>query len=196
MGFEIFFCLSLWESWNKALGRKRRSVSQNISFLNYFDFSSPSTSNNIPLMRVVQSVKHTKRKSSTVMKEGWMVHYTSKDPLVRPTPSSWLALWALTRGASGALSRLWDIWVSRNKPWGRQGPGSGESVHSLWGFHAVEQTTELEKSRQQPQGNRVLSLYYLRWFPNHLSVYQLFIAAGKTFRMLICASKKFLSPAF
>ncbi|NP_001263644.1 serine/threonine-protein kinase D1 isoform 1 [Rattus norvegicus] len=42
---------------------------------------SPSTSNNIPLMRVVQSVKHTKRRSSTVMKEGWMVHYTSKDTL-------------------------------------------------------------------------------------------------------------------
>ncbi|KAM9842243.1 serine/threonine-protein kinase D1 [Aulostomus maculatus] len=42
---------------------------------------SPSTSNNIPLMRVVQSVKHTKRKSSNVMKEGWMVHYTSKDNL-------------------------------------------------------------------------------------------------------------------
>nr|XP_057946849.1 serine/threonine-protein kinase D1-like isoform X1 [Doryrhamphus excisus] len=42
---------------------------------------SPSTSNNIPLMRVVQSVKHTKRKNSSVIKEGWMVHYTSKDTL-------------------------------------------------------------------------------------------------------------------
>ncbi|XP_060543431.1 serine/threonine-protein kinase D1 isoform X2 [Pantherophis guttatus] len=42
---------------------------------------SPSTSNNIPLMRVVQSVKHAKRRSSTVIKEGWMVHYTSKDSL-------------------------------------------------------------------------------------------------------------------
>ncbi|XP_012892927.1 PREDICTED: serine/threonine-protein kinase D3-like, partial [Dipodomys ordii] len=42
---------------------------------------SPSTSNNIPLMRVVQSIKHTKRKSSTMVKEGWMVHYTSKDNL-------------------------------------------------------------------------------------------------------------------
>uniref|UniRef100_A0A674A8T1 Serine/threonine-protein kinase n=1 Tax=Salmo trutta TaxID=8032 RepID=A0A674A8T1_SALTR len=42
---------------------------------------SPSTSNNIPLMRVVQSVKHTKRKSSNVMKEGWLVHFTSKDTL-------------------------------------------------------------------------------------------------------------------
>ncbi|XP_063776735.1 serine/threonine-protein kinase D1-like [Pseudophryne corroboree] len=42
---------------------------------------SPSASNNIPLMRVVQSVKHTKRQSSSVMKEGWMVRYTSKDTL-------------------------------------------------------------------------------------------------------------------
>ncbi|KAK6307446.1 hypothetical protein J4Q44_G00225940 [Coregonus suidteri] len=42
---------------------------------------SPSTSNNIPLMRVVQSVKHTKRKSGNVMKEGWLVHFTSKDTL-------------------------------------------------------------------------------------------------------------------
>ncbi|XP_040189835.1 serine/threonine-protein kinase D1 isoform X1 [Rana temporaria] len=43
---------------------------------------SPSASNNIPLMRVVQSVKHTKRKSSSVMKESWMVHYTSKDTML------------------------------------------------------------------------------------------------------------------
>ncbi|CAJ1077682.1 serine/threonine-protein kinase D3-like isoform X2 [Xyrichtys novacula] len=42
---------------------------------------SPSTSSNIPLMRVVQSIKHTKRKSSTVVKEGWMVHYSSRDNL-------------------------------------------------------------------------------------------------------------------
>uniref|UniRef100_A0A7N5KF43 Serine/threonine-protein kinase n=1 Tax=Ailuropoda melanoleuca TaxID=9646 RepID=A0A7N5KF43_AILME len=42
---------------------------------------SPSTSSNIPLMRVVQSVKHTKRKSSTMVKEGWMVHYSSRDTL-------------------------------------------------------------------------------------------------------------------
>uniref|UniRef100_A0AAX7UVP2 Serine/threonine-protein kinase n=1 Tax=Astatotilapia calliptera TaxID=8154 RepID=A0AAX7UVP2_ASTCA len=42
---------------------------------------SPSTSSNIPLMRVVQSIKHTKRKSSTVVKEGWLVHYTNRDNL-------------------------------------------------------------------------------------------------------------------
>ncbi|XKL69676.1 hypothetical protein PGB90_007445 [Kerria lacca] len=36
-------------------------------------------SNNIPLMRIVQSVKHTKRRGSKVMKEGWMVHFTNKE---------------------------------------------------------------------------------------------------------------------
>lgn len=49
---------------------------------------SPSTSTNIPLMRVVQSIKHTKRRSSTVVKEGWMVHFTSRDNLVRLTTDS------------------------------------------------------------------------------------------------------------
>ncbi|XP_033100333.1 serine/threonine-protein kinase D1-like [Anneissia japonica] len=40
---------------------------------------SPNESNNIPLMRIVQSIKQTKRKGSQVLKEGWMVHYTSRD---------------------------------------------------------------------------------------------------------------------
>ncbi|MBN3310425.1 KPCD2 kinase, partial [Amia calva] len=35
----------------------------------------------IPLMRVVQSVRQTTRKSSTTIKEGWMVHYSNKDTL-------------------------------------------------------------------------------------------------------------------
>ncbi|XP_071479050.1 serine/threonine-protein kinase D3-like isoform X1 [Diadema antillarum] len=42
---------------------------------------SPVQSNNIPLMRIVQSVKHTKRRGSQVLKEGWMVHYTDKDSM-------------------------------------------------------------------------------------------------------------------
>ncbi|XP_021940164.1 serine/threonine-protein kinase D3 [Zootermopsis nevadensis] len=41
--------------------------------------TSSSPSNNIPLMRIVQSVKHTKRRGSKVIKEGWMVHFTNKD---------------------------------------------------------------------------------------------------------------------
>lgn len=43
---------------------------------------SSTPSNNIPLMRIVQSVKHTKRRGSKVLKEGWMVHFTNKDPNV------------------------------------------------------------------------------------------------------------------
>ncbi|CAD5121901.1 DgyrCDS10361 [Dimorphilus gyrociliatus] len=40
---------------------------------------SPTTSSNIPLMRVVQSVKHTKRTGSKFIRQGWMVHYTNRD---------------------------------------------------------------------------------------------------------------------
>ncbi|XP_060642245.2 serine/threonine-protein kinase D2-like [Anolis sagrei] len=35
----------------------------------------------IPLMRVVQSVRQTTRKSSTALKEGWVVHFSNKDTL-------------------------------------------------------------------------------------------------------------------
>ncbi|CAK6437243.1 unnamed protein product [Pipistrellus nathusii] len=35
----------------------------------------------IPLMRVVQSVRHTTRKSSSTLHEGWVVHYSNKDTL-------------------------------------------------------------------------------------------------------------------
>lgn len=50
-----------------------------------FSFSihpSDTSSNNIPLMRIVQSVKHIKRRGSKVLKEGWIAHYTNKDPTV------------------------------------------------------------------------------------------------------------------
>ncbi|XP_013914430.1 PREDICTED: serine/threonine-protein kinase D2-like [Thamnophis sirtalis] len=42
---------------------------------------SQSSMGYIPLMRVVQSVRQTTRKSSTALKEGWMVHFSNKDPL-------------------------------------------------------------------------------------------------------------------
>ncbi|XP_015113925.1 serine/threonine-protein kinase D3 [Diachasma alloeum] len=44
---------------------------------------SSSPSNNIPLMRIVQSIKHTKRRGSKVLKEGWMVHFTNRDRMKR-----------------------------------------------------------------------------------------------------------------
>lgn len=43
----------------------------------------PQTSNNIPLMRIVQSVKHTKRRQGQSFKEGWLVHYTNFDKIVK-----------------------------------------------------------------------------------------------------------------
>ncbi|XP_056637692.1 serine/threonine-protein kinase D3 [Diorhabda sublineata] len=45
--------------------------------------SSSSPSANIPLQRIVQSVKHTKRRGSKVIKEGWLVHFTNKDKTIR-----------------------------------------------------------------------------------------------------------------
>ncbi|KAF4085849.1 hypothetical protein AMELA_G00099760 [Ameiurus melas] len=45
------------------------------------DGAGGDQSANIPLMRVVQSVRHTTRRSSKAIKEGWMVHYSNKDTL-------------------------------------------------------------------------------------------------------------------
>lgn len=45
--------------------------------------SVASSSANIPLMRIVQSVKHTKRRGDKAVKEGWLVHFTSKDKSVK-----------------------------------------------------------------------------------------------------------------
>ncbi|KAM4742903.1 serine/threonine-protein kinase D2 isoform 2-T2 [Anableps anableps] len=45
------------------------------------DGTGGDQSANIPLMRVVQSVRQTTRRSSTAIKEGWMVHYSNKDTL-------------------------------------------------------------------------------------------------------------------
>lgn len=45
--------------------------------------SVASSSANIPLMRIVQSVKHTKRRGDKAIKEGWLVHFTNKDKTVK-----------------------------------------------------------------------------------------------------------------
>lgn len=56
---------------DSAVGQSRKSSAS----------SSPSA--NIPLMRIVQSVKHTKRRSGQAIKEGWLVHFTNKDKTVK-----------------------------------------------------------------------------------------------------------------
>nr|XP_046236558.1 protein kinase D4 isoform X2 [Scatophagus argus] len=42
---------------------------------------SPCFSSNIPLMRLVQSVHHTKKRAGAVLREGWLLHHTSSDTL-------------------------------------------------------------------------------------------------------------------
>ncbi|XP_045556451.1 serine/threonine-protein kinase D3 isoform X2 [Salmo salar] len=42
---------------------------------------TPCFSSYIPLMRVVQSVRHTKRRASGVLREGWLLHHTNTDTL-------------------------------------------------------------------------------------------------------------------
>ncbi|KAJ0006509.1 hypothetical protein NQD34_013782, partial [Periophthalmus magnuspinnatus] len=42
---------------------------------------SPCFSNYIPLMRLVQSVHHTKKRTDGVLKEGWLLHHTNTDSL-------------------------------------------------------------------------------------------------------------------
>ncbi|GIY24288.1 hypothetical protein CDAR_64281 [Caerostris darwini] len=38
-----------------------------------------ASSNNIPLQRIVQSIKHTKGRNYKVLKEGWLVHHTNRE---------------------------------------------------------------------------------------------------------------------
>ncbi|XP_032355186.1 protein kinase D4 [Etheostoma spectabile] len=42
---------------------------------------SPCFSSNIPLMRLVQSVHHSKRRAGGVLREGWLLHHTNTDML-------------------------------------------------------------------------------------------------------------------
>ncbi|XP_069036534.1 protein kinase D4 isoform X3 [Lepisosteus oculatus] len=42
---------------------------------------SPCFSSNIPLMRLVQSVRQCKRRGSGTLREGWLLHHTCADPL-------------------------------------------------------------------------------------------------------------------
>jgi len=55
----------------------------NVVTPNNFDshMAAQSSSSNIPVQRLVQSVKQTKRVGSKTIKEGWMVHFTNKDSM-------------------------------------------------------------------------------------------------------------------
>uniref|UniRef100_A0A8D2ZSZ8 protein kinase C n=1 Tax=Scophthalmus maximus TaxID=52904 RepID=A0A8D2ZSZ8_SCOMX len=49
--------------------------------VSFFPPASPCFSSNIPLMRLVQSVHHTKRRAGGVLREGWLLHRTNTDSL-------------------------------------------------------------------------------------------------------------------
>lgn len=70
--------------------RDIRSKNENLFYcqgshyiLMQFHSASSSPSANIPLMRIVQSVKHTKKRDGKAIKEGWLVHFTNKDKTVK-----------------------------------------------------------------------------------------------------------------
>lgn len=66
-------------------------------------------------MRVVQSVRQTTRRSSTAIKEGWVVHYSNKDTLVKTLPIIPLisSLWV---SKPFLLCRCCRGWTYRFKP--------------------------------------------------------------------------------
>nr|XP_020753726.1 serine/threonine-protein kinase D2 [Odocoileus virginianus texanus] len=89
---------------------------------------SESSLGYIPLMRVVQSVRHTTRKSSTTLREGWVVHYSNKDTLVSG--------WAFTPSVQPLLVRSRPI--SKCRPRGRRALSliSAPSLFS-WGTQEI-----------------------------------------------------------
>ena len=81
-------------------------------------------------MRIVQSVKHTKRTGSKVLKEGWMVHSTDKDNQVsryyRNTP---LNIQQISRDSRFSCSL--DMFLQQIKLFGQ---------NPLHGFARVDKT--------------------------------------------------------
>jgi hypothetical protein len=53
---------------------------KNLFYINSFfaNFQGRGIQSNIPVQRLVQSVKQTKRIGSKILKEGWLVHFTNK----------------------------------------------------------------------------------------------------------------------
>lgn len=47
---------------------------------------SPCFSTYIPLMRLAQTVHHTKKRGGSILREGWLLHHTNIDSLVKHAP--------------------------------------------------------------------------------------------------------------
>lgn len=77
------FLESVDNSENEGLNDTETSDYGDDEFVTQKPPLSPTHSTNIPLMRIIQSVKHTRKAGSNIFKEGWMVHLTDKDQVRR-----------------------------------------------------------------------------------------------------------------
>ena len=64
-----------------------------------------SESQNIPVQRLFQSVKH-KKAPSVVIKEGWLEHYTDRNPEVHTEPTELRRITVTTAGSDSEMSWL------------------------------------------------------------------------------------------
>lgn len=82
---ELVNGISTTDSERSSYKRESRCVGegQSVDGQSEQSSSSSSPSANIPLMRIVQSVKHTKKRGGQAIKEGWLVHFTSLDNTVK-----------------------------------------------------------------------------------------------------------------
>ena len=60
-----------------------RKIRDLLLFTFYFLLQRRNDANvpQIPVQRIVQSVRHNKKPGSTILKEGWLVHFTKKDSM-------------------------------------------------------------------------------------------------------------------
>jgi hypothetical protein len=118
--------------------------------------SSSSPSANIPLMRIVQSVKHTKRRGGRAVKEGWLVHFTNKDKTVKRH------YWRLD-------SKAITLFVSD------QGSKYYKEI-------ALNEIITVDPARTQQGGTKKITLSHLKSFFLLFSCLQMFYIASKYVR--------------
>ncbi|XP_034757026.1 protein kinase D4 [Etheostoma cragini] len=97
---------------------------------------SPCFSSNIPLMRLVQSVHHSKRRAGGVLREGWLLHHTNTDTLRKR--HYWILDWKTITLYHNESSTKYYKEITLSEVLQVRGPGQlsvpllpGNSAHSL-----------------------------------------------------------------
>uniref|UniRef100_A0A8C3FIP9 protein kinase C n=1 Tax=Chrysemys picta bellii TaxID=8478 RepID=A0A8C3FIP9_CHRPI len=148
----------------------------------------------IPLMRVVQSVRHTTRRSSTALKEGWVVHCSSKDTLRKRhywrldckcitlfqnnTSSRYYKVSALCPGLGLGLRGTCLVWESQGKS-----NLSDQAVSQVWEVIALQGAMPISPGEHRagpgdgawrPRGWEEHSPQMLQFPGDQATVYQIF----------------------